>query len=92
MKFWEVIDATLVQLRAATSADAVLELCPQIPDVSCGDGFWEGGYDEFADALIDAGWRFTWSKAPYHFVMRAPDGSQIYYIEGDLIRGNGGHQ
>lgn len=84
--FWKAIEDTLVQLREASSVDRVLELCPQIPGTSTGDGFWEGGYDEFADALSTAGWRTTWAEASYYWIKRAPDGSQIKYVEGDLYR------
>lgn len=52
-----VIDSQLAAVRSAKSVDDVLAACPQIPDVSTGDGFFEGGYDEFADALSDAGYR-----------------------------------
>lgn len=47
-----------------------------------------GGDGTVMEALTDAGWRVTWAEASYYYVMTAPDGSSITYIEGDIERGD----
>lgn len=83
------LKAQLVKVRAAQTVDAVLAACPQIPEVSCGDGFWEADYDGFREALFDAGWHTVEVREPYYWAMSEPEGLGIItYVEGDLYRGN----
>lgn len=59
-----------------------------------GDGYYAGGdAGDVWDALDDAGWEQVWSspkpgEGHCYYVMRAPDGSVITYIEGDIYRGD----
>lgn len=85
--FWARIDAQLTDLRGARTADDVIGI---LDAPSSGDAFFagSGGDATVLDALYDAGWRLTWSAAPYYYVMKAPDGDMITYIEGDIYRGD----
>jgi hypothetical protein len=93
--FWAAAEAQLRELRSATNAADVvailsLERNPDGPGMSCADGFFagSGGDDTVQDALEAAGWDYVWPEASYHFCMRAPDGSCITYVEGDIYLGN----
>lgn len=86
--YWEAIDAQLRQLKTAPSADAVITLCPHVPDLSSGNGWWGGDGDDMLGALYDAGWRSVDVRASYHWCLKAPDESMLTYVEGDLYRGN----
>ncbi len=88
--FWEAIDAQLLELRMAKTADDVIRILPAQPGMSSGDGFFGGGGgDDIIDGpLIQAGWKHITYEAPYHFSMRAPNGDEITYVEGDIYRGN----
>lgn len=51
-----------------------------------------GGDDTVWEALDDAGWTQVWEsdkpgESGIYYTMRAPDGSEITYIEGDIYRG-----
>jgi hypothetical protein len=86
--FWEAIDEQLAKLKTAANADEVLAI---LPAAGMGaDGFFAGGGGDYtpADSLVQAGWRTIWAEAPYHYAMRAPDGSAITYVEGDIYRGD----
>src|SRR2546427_572624 len=54
------------------------------------EGFFagSGGDGSVEDALSEAGWRHTWRKAHYYWVMQAPNGDKITYVEGDIYRGD----
>lgn len=93
--FWAVIDAQLTELKSAKNADDVLRILandrnPYGPGTSGGDGFFagSGGDTGVDDALTEAGWTYLWSRAGYWWAMRAPDGSAITYVEGDIYRGD----
>lgn len=88
--FWAGIDAQLAVIRTATSAAQVVAAMPPVPGLSSCDGFFggSGGDDTVYEALLEAGWTTVWSEADYFWCMRAPDGSQLTYIEGDLVLGN----
>lgn len=94
--FWKTVEAQLAELRTAQNADDVLRILdrernPYGPDHGvAGDGFFagSGGDDSLWDALTDAGWTQVWAEAVYYYVMKAPDGSMITYIEGDVYRGD----
>lgn len=90
--FWAHIDNQIDQLRTATTVDRVLEICPHIPDVASGQGFFagSGGDQQLIDPLTqEAGWRVVWIDADYYFCLRSPDGSEeLTYVEGDIYRGN----
>lgn len=93
--FWAAVDQQLTELKSATSADDVLRILspernPYGADSCSADGFFagSGGDDSVWGSLIEAGWTLVWAEASYHYVMRAPDGSAITYVEGDIYRGN----
>ncbi|MFJ5984449.1 hypothetical protein [Lentzea sp. NPDC092896] len=93
--FWEVIGDQLHELESASSAADVVgilshERNPYGSGTTGGDGFFagSGGDDTVQDALRTAGWEYEWYDARYHFCMRAPDGSLITYVEGDIYLGN----
>lgn len=94
-QFWTVIAKQLAELKqAATAQDVVTILSaernPYGHDTIGADGFFagSGGDDTVREALYDGGWRLIWSCASYHYAMRAPDGSAITYIEGDIYLGD----
>lgn len=94
-EFWAAVKAQLAELESAKSADDVIRILsnetnPLGPGSSAGDGFFagSGGDDSVWDALYEAGWTQVWAEAAYFYVMRAPDGSMITYIEGDIYRGD----
>lgn len=84
--FWDGIARQLAELRTATTADDVIRILPG----GVGDGFFEGsgGDDSVMEALQVAGWSVTWAEAHYYYVMRAPNGDEITYVEGDIYRGD----
>lgn len=89
--FWTTVREQLAELTAATSATKVAEiLCaernPYGHETITAQGFFAGGGgdDTVRDALRQAGWRTVWAEASYYYAMRAPDGSVITYIEGDI--------
>lgn len=86
--FWAAIGAQLTALQSAGSADDVVRILG--PDRSAGDAFFagSGGDDTVQGALYAAGWHVTWQQAPYYYVMRAPNGDVITYVEGDVYRGD----
>jgi hypothetical protein len=92
--FWAVIQAQVGELTSAATAQDVLrilatERAPGNPLVA-GDGFFagSGGDDSVWEALSEAGWQIIWSRADYYFVAKAPDGSTITYVEGDIYLGD----
>ena len=92
--FWTVIAEQIAELRTAKTADEVLHILrpernPYGPGHSSHAFFaGSGGDDSVMEALTDAGWVRTWAKASYYWVMRAPDGSKITYVEGDVFKGD----
>jgi hypothetical protein len=101
-KFWETIAEQLKELESAKSADDVIRiLSPERNPYLAEDPNWDGmdgaaegffagsGGDGRVDEALDtAGWEYLWSRANYWWAMKAPDGSEITYIEGDIYRGN----
>lgn len=86
--FWAAIAAQLEELRTAQTADDVVRI---LASPGCvGDGFFggSGGDDSVEDALSAAGWHHTWRNAHYYWVMRAPNGDKITYVEGDIFKGD----
>lgn len=94
--FWAAIRVQLMELTSAkTAADVVRILSKERnpygdPTMCSGDGFFagSGGDDTVADALRQAGWGYAWRKAGYHYCMKAPNGSAITYVEGDIYIGD----
>jgi hypothetical protein len=88
--FWAIIDQQLEEATTAASAADVFRIFsadrnPYGPGHSTGPFFAGGGGDKtLRAALFAAGWSLAWSKASYYYAMRAPDGSTITYMEGDL--------
>jgi hypothetical protein len=91
--FWATIDQQLEEATAAAGAADVLRIFsagrnPYGPGHSAGPFFAGSGGDKtLRAALSAAGWSLAWSKASYYYAMRAPDGSTITYVEGDLYPG-----
>lgn len=73
--YFAAVDGIGKQLMGAQSVSTVLSIA--------GD-FWGGSGDELMGILSDSGWRIVEAEADYHWSMRAPDGSILGYIEGDL--------
>jgi hypothetical protein len=93
--FWAAVEAQLAELRTATSADDVLRILapehnPYGADSASGEGFFagSGGDDSMQEALEAAGWHLTWAEASYYYVIQAPNGDLITYVEGDVYRGD----
>lgn len=91
--FWAAVEQQVVELRTATSADDVLstlaqERNPYGPGTSTADGFFAGEGGDMHAALMDAGWTTVWMNADYYWCARAPDDSQVSYVEGDIYPGN----
>lgn len=93
--FWSLMDKQLAELRTARNSGDVLRILsqernPYGPGSSSGDGFFagSGGDGSVEESLDAAGWQQVWREAFYHYCMRAPDGSMITYVEGDIYDGN----
>lgn len=89
--FWAAIDAQLEALKGAkTAADVIRILGGRHPDASNADAFFagSGGDGSVYESLAEAGWSNVWFEAGYYWVMRAPDGTAITYVEGDVFVGN----
>lgn len=93
--FWDAIDAQLAEAAQAKTADDVLRIFgpDKVPqggaEFFSGEGFFSGsgGDATLYGALMKAGW--TWVKGDDIFwVMKAPNGDLITYIEGDIYRGD----
>lgn len=94
--FWAAVNRQLSEASQAKTVDDVLRIFsaernPYGPDFEgmAGDAFFAGsGGDEIlSDALTKAGWRVITWKSSYFWVMAAPDGQELTYIEGDIYRG-----
>jgi len=90
--FWNVIDTQREQLRSAESAADVLRILatehnPYGPGIASAPAFFAGDRS-MREELVEAGWTTIWSEAWYHFAMRAPDGTVITYVEGDIYPEN----
>lgn len=95
MTFWETVEAQLSELRSAYTADDVLRILspernPLGASSGSGDGFFagSGGDGSVMHSLELAGWIVTWYDAAYYYVMQAPNGEKITYVEGDVYRGD----
>lgn len=88
--FWQHVDAQLAAISALpkeAGVDAVIDL---LDPPSSGDAFFagSGGDDSLMEALETAGWHVVWAEAHYFYVMRAPNGDLLTYVEGDVYRGD----
>ncbi|MFD5079537.1 hypothetical protein [Streptomyces sp. NPDC058371] len=95
--FWTVIAEQHKELQSARTADDVIRILshdrnPYGPDWdgAVGDAFFAGsGGDKTVNAALRiAGWTTSWAESSICYTMRAPDGSMITYIEGDIYRGD----
>lgn len=86
--FWEVIAEQLQQLRTAKTADDVLRILANGQGLDRGFFAGSGGDETVSGALHTAGWELVWAESSIYYTMRAPDGSMITYIEGDILRGD----
>jgi len=90
--FWQHIDQQLSDLRSAKTADDVFRICPTVPDLAASNaqGFFGGGGGDgtVLDALLDSGWTPVCIDAWYYWVLLAPNGDQVTYVEGDIYRGD----
>lgn len=96
--FWTEISAQVNVLRHVATADEVVRVLTNDRDYptvfgqygkSSGDAFFagSGGDEDLESALREAGWTHVWRRAGYYWSMRAPDGSAVTYVEGDVYRG-----
>jgi hypothetical protein len=98
--FWVTIAEQLKELESARTADDVLRILspernPYGPAAAASmtaggaEGFFagSGGDGTVWDALDDAGWTESWAESGIYYTMRAPDGTEITYVEGDIYRG-----
>ncbi|MFF7115443.1 hypothetical protein ACFY91_24470 [Streptomyces albogriseolus] len=86
--FWAAIAEQLQELRTAKNADDVLSTLASGHGLDRGFFAGSGGDDTVSDALYAAGWELVWAESSIYYTMRAPDGSMITYIEGDIYRGD----
>ncbi|WP_331732949.1 hypothetical protein OG613_48990 (plasmid) [Streptomyces sp. NBC_00015] len=95
--FWTAIAEQHTELQAARTADDVIRILshdrnPHGPnwDGAAGDAYFAGsGGDRTVNAALHAaGWTTIWAESALYYVKRAPDGSVITYIEGDIYRGD----
>ncbi|MEU9761859.1 hypothetical protein AB0D98_19360 [Streptomyces sp. NPDC047987] len=86
--FWAVIAEQLKELRAAKNADDVLRILASESGTAPGFFGGSGGDETVSAALHTAGWTTAWAESSIYYTMRAPDGSMITYIEGDIYRGD----
>ncbi|MFF8618614.1 hypothetical protein [Streptomyces sp. NPDC015350] len=86
--FWAVIAEQLQELRTAKNANDVLRILASEGTVAPGFFGGSGGDETVRDALCTAGWELVWEQFSFCYTMRAPDGSMITYIEGDVYRGD----
>ncbi|MFI1530032.1 hypothetical protein [Streptomyces griseus] len=86
-EFWKLIDAQLKELEFAKGADDVIRI---LGGSGQGDAHFagSGGDGTVRASLFTAGWELVWQEADYFWVMKAPDGSMITYVEGDIYRGD----
>ncbi|MGN2642301.1 hypothetical protein ACTD5D_40260 [Nocardia takedensis] len=82
-EFWTDIARQLERLREAKSATEVIDIVGT-GEASPGHFAGSGGGDTVYDALNDAEWEIVWYRAVYYWAAKAPDGSHITYIEGDI--------
>lgn len=94
--FWATIREQLAELKTAKTADDVIRILSHERNPygynnadGAASGFFagSGGDGTVWDALDDAGWIMTWSESGIYYTMRAPSGSEITYVEGDIYRG-----
>ncbi|MER6102416.1 hypothetical protein ABT115_08815 [Streptomyces sp. NPDC001832] len=87
--FWKFIDMQLKELESAKSADDVIRILGK-SESGCGDAFFagSGGDGSVSGSLREAGWSYMWVDWDHYYAMKAPDGSVITYVEGDVYRGN----
>lgn len=101
--FWIKVAAQLKELEAARNAGDVARILshdrnPYGPDWDGAAGgtvgFFagSGGEGTVRESLRASGWSSVWSAAGYHYCMKAPDGSMITYVEGDIYAGNPANQ
>ncbi|MGZ2355715.1 hypothetical protein LRE75_03245 [Streptomyces sp. 372A] len=86
--FWAVIAQQLQELRTANDADDVLRILANGNGPNRGFFAGSGGDETVSGALRAAGWESVGAESPLYYTMRAPDGSMITYIEGDIHRGD----
>jgi hypothetical protein len=90
--FWLTIGKQLALARRARTADDVIRIFKTEhnpygdPKITGAPGFFagSGGDGSLYDELFEAGWVPVWWEASYYWCLRAPDGSTIKYVEGDL--------
>lgn len=88
--FWKRIDAQLAAIRALPRDAGVEAVIGLLDPPSSGDAFFggSGGDNTLAEALEGAGWQLVWREASYYYVMEAPNGDLLTYVEGDVYRGD----
>ncbi len=86
--FWHEIELQLEDLGHAKSAKDVLTILAAPGHNSPAFFAGSGGDGSPIWHLDEAGWSTIWWRADYHWALRAPDGSAITYVEGDIFEGD----
>jgi len=84
---------TFDKVREALLDDRLTELQSYVAQAAATDNadaaFVVGDYDDFWDALEQAGWRITQWEASYYWAAKhTVTGEELTLIEGDVQRGN----
>lgn len=88
--FWQHIERQLAAIAALPKTAGVDDVIALLDPPSSGDAFFAGGGgdDSLMEALEKAGWHTVWAEAWYFYVMEAPNGDKLTYVEGDVYRGD----
>lgn len=88
--FWKHIEDQLAAIAALPKTAGVDDVIELLDPPSSGDAFFagSGGDDSLMEALEKAGWHVVWAEAHYFYVMQAPNGDKLTYVEGDVYRGD----
>lgn len=89
--YWRMYDATLARIREEKPSTfaAVKAILDAFQPPSSGQAFFpDGGDDDLASALHDAGWQVRYADGTFVFLARHPQtGARLTYVEGDIFEG-----
>jgi hypothetical protein len=87
--FWAAVEAARAEVAAnGHTAQQVVDILNKYASPSSNDAFFHGEGADLFDALTFAGWKYQWMEASYYWVMKAPNGDLLTYIEGDVALGD----